>query len=51
MRDDERAPSEASRSSQETPYRPWGALAVTVFLAAVILGLWFLVFAITQVRG
>lgn len=51
MRDDEGAPAETPASSQEKPYRPWGALAVTVVLAAVILGLWFLVFAVTQVRG
>lgn len=51
MRDDERAPADHAGGSDDTQYRPWGALAVTVFLAAVILGLWFLVFAITQVRG
>lgn len=51
MRDDEGAPAERAGGTEDTHYRPWGALAVTVFLAAVILGLWFLVFAITQVRG
>lgn len=51
MRDDEQAPAEAADGTGESRYRPLGALAVTVFLAAVIIGLWFLVFAITQVRG
>ncbi|HKI55541.1 MAG TPA: cytochrome c oxidase subunit 2A [Trueperaceae bacterium] len=51
MRDDERTPAERAGSPEGARYRPWGALAVTVFLAAVIVGLWFLVFAISQVRG
>lgn len=51
MKDDERTPTEQTGATEETSYRPWGALAVTVFLAAVIVGFWFLVFAITQVRG
>lgn len=51
MTDDERAPIEEPVGGDDSRYRPWGALAVTVFLAAVILGFWFLVFALTQVRG
>ncbi len=51
MRDDEPAVGGRAEGRRDTEYRPWGALAVTVFLAAVIIGLWFLVFAISQVRS
>ncbi|MEJ2667661.1 MAG: cytochrome c oxidase subunit 2A [Deinococcales bacterium] len=51
MRDDEPAVSGRVEGRRDSEYRPWGALAVTAFLAAVILGLWFLVFALSQLRG
>lgn len=51
MRDDDAVPAGSGGRSDDARYRPWGALAVTVFLSAVILGLWFLVFAISQARG
>lgn len=51
MRDDEPAVSKDVEGGRDGDYRPWGALAVTAFLAAVIIALWFLVFALTQLRG
>lgn len=51
MSDDERTAAEVAESGDDPEYKPYGALAVTVFLAAVIVGFWALVFILTQVRG
>lgn|GEM_PF-4330275 len=51
MTDDERAAPESRETSVDGSYKPYGALLVTIVLAAVIVGSWALMYLLAQLRG
>lgn len=51
MRDDERDTPAAANASDHGDYRPSGAIAVTLFLAATIVVLWGFIYILSLVRG